>query len=44
MTALKDIKLVEEAREAAKKIFLKIEDYPLTLKRLESFESKVHIE
>jgi len=44
MTALKDIKLVEEAREAAKKILPKIREYPLTLKRLESFENKVHIE
>ncbi|MDD4358867.1 MAG: ATP-dependent DNA helicase RecG [Candidatus Pacebacteria bacterium] len=44
MSALKDIKLVEEAREAAKKVFLKLENYPLTQKRLESFEDKVHIE
>ncbi|HOI60252.1 MAG TPA: hypothetical protein PKU93_02915 [Candidatus Pacearchaeota archaeon] len=44
MTALKDIQMVEKARKSAKKIIPKIERYPMVLKRLESFENKVHIE
>ena len=44
MEALKDFKMVEKARESAKKILPEIEKHPLTLKRLESFESKVHVE
>ncbi|MGI6341348.1 MAG: ATP-dependent DNA helicase RecG [Minisyncoccales bacterium] len=44
MEALKDIDVIEKAGKAAKKILPKIEKYPMTLKRLESFENKVHIE
>jgi len=44
MEALKDINMIEKAGKAAKKILPKIEEYPMTLKRLESFENKVHIE
>ncbi|MDD3940232.1 MAG: DNA helicase RecG, partial [Candidatus Pacebacteria bacterium] len=44
MEALKDIKMVEKAKEAAKKILPRIREYPSTLKRLESFEEKIHIE
>jgi len=44
MEALKDVNMVEKAKEAAKKILPKIKEYPLTLKRLESFEEKIHIE
>jgi ATP-dependent DNA helicase RecG len=44
MEALKDIKMIKKAQKSAKRILPKIKDYPLTLKRLESFEKKVHIE
>lgn len=44
MEALKDADMIEKAQKAAQKILPKIKEYPTILKRLESFESKIHIE
>jgi ATP-dependent DNA helicase RecG len=44
MSALKDVKGVKRAREAAEGIFPQIEKYPLLKRRLEAFEEKVHLE
>jgi len=44
MESLKDITMVEKAREAAKQILPHIKEHCLTFKRLESFENKIHIE
>jgi len=44
MSALKDIKSVNRAREAAIEIFPQIQKYPLLKRRLEAFEEKVHLE
>jgi len=44
MEALKDVKMIEKAQKSAKKILPEIDKYPMVLKRLESFESRVHIE
>ncbi|MFA5086512.1 MAG: ATP-dependent DNA helicase RecG [Candidatus Paceibacterota bacterium] len=44
MDALKDIKKVKFARDAAEKIFPQLEKHPLLSRRLEAFEEKVHLE
>lgn len=47
MEALKDLSLVEEAREAAKEILFKdplLKNYPLLKEELERFEGKIHLE
>ena len=44
MSALKDIKSVKRAREAAVEIFPQIQKYPLLKRRLEAFEEKIHLE
>jgi len=44
MSALKDIKKVKMARDAAEEIFPDIEKYPLLKRRLEAFEENVHLE
>ncbi|MFA5208157.1 MAG: ATP-dependent DNA helicase RecG [Candidatus Paceibacterota bacterium] len=44
MSALKDIKSVNKAREAAIEIFPQIQKYPLLKRRLEAFEEKIHLE
>ena len=47
MSALKNIKLVEETREAAREILMKdwqLKKYPLLKKRLEDFPKRVHLE
>jgi len=44
MSALKDIKGVKKAREAAEEIFPQLQKYPLLERRLEAFEEKVHLE
>jgi len=44
MSALKDIKGVKRAREAAEEVFPQIQKYPLLERRLEAFEEKVHLE
>jgi ATP-dependent DNA helicase RecG len=44
MSALKDVKGVKKAREAAEDIFPQIQKYPLLRRRLEAFEEKVHLE
>ena len=44
MDALKDIKKVKFARDAAEEIFPQLEKNPLLLRRLEAFEERVHLE
>jgi len=44
MDALKDIKKVKFARDAAEEIFPQLEKHPLLSRRLEAFEEKVHLE
>jgi ATP-dependent DNA helicase RecG len=44
MSALKDIKGVKRAREAAEDIFPQIQKYPLLERRLEAFKERVHLE
>lgn len=44
MNALKDIKKIKPAREAAEKIFPELEKHPLLKRRLEAFEEKIHLE
>lgn len=44
MNALKDIRGVKRAREAAEEIFPEIEKHPLLKRRLEAFEERVHLE
>ena len=44
MDALKDIKMVETAKQAAKDVFKDIDKYKATQTRLEGFVEKVHIE
>ncbi len=44
MNALKDIKGVKKAREAAEEMFPQIQKYPLLKRRLEAFEENVHLE
>jgi ATP-dependent DNA helicase RecG len=44
MSALKDLKSVNRAREAATEVFPQIQKYPLLKRRLEAFEEKIHLE
>ncbi len=44
MSALKDVKGIKRAREAAEDIFPQIQKYPLLERRLEAFENKIHLE
>lgn len=44
MSALKDVKGIKRAREAAEDIFPQIQKYPLLERRLEAFEVKIHLE
>jgi ATP-dependent DNA helicase RecG len=44
MSALRDVKGIKRAREAAEDMFPQIQKYPSLERRLEAFEAKIHLE